>query len=67
MKIPKRLKQVAAQIVNNARKQRRLNAELNQLLEDMGVDLGNDSLLEPIASLEGDCTSQLLYEYLEDL
>ncbi len=67
MKIPIRLKQVAEQIVNNARRQRRLNAELNQLLENMGVDLGDDSILEPIASLEGDCTPQLLYEYLEGL
>lgn len=67
MKIPKRVKQIAEQITRNAEKQRRLNAELNNLLEKMGVDLGDDCLLEPIAALEGDCATDLLYAYLEEL
>lgn len=67
MKIPKRVKQTVEQIARNAEKQRRLNAELNNLLEEMGVDLGDCRLLEPIAALEGDCATNLLYAYLEEL
>lgn len=67
MKIPKRVKQIAEQITRNAEKQRRLNAELNNILEKMGVDLGDYRLLEPIAALEGDCATDLLYAYLEEL
>ena len=67
MKIPKRVKQVAEQITKNAEKQRKLNAELNKLLEKMGVDLGDRWLLEPIAALEGDCSTDLLFDYLEEL
>lgn len=67
MKIPKRVKQVAEQIAKNAEKQRKLNTELNKLLEEIGVDLGDCQLLEPIAALEGDCSTDLLYDYLEEL
>lgn len=67
MKIPKRLRQVAEQIARNAERQRRLNAELNNLLENMGVDLGNEDLTDPIAYLEGDCSPQPLFDYLEEL
>lgn len=65
MKIPKRVKQVAEQIARNAQKQRRLNSELNTLLEDMGVDI--DDALEVIGYLEGDCATDHLYNYLEEL
>lgn len=67
IKIPKKLKQIAEQITKNAEKQRKLNTELNKLLEEMGVDLGDRWLLEPIAALEGDCSTDLLYDYLEEL
>lgn len=67
MKIPKRVRQVANQIVKNAKKQRELNRELTSLLEDMGVDLGDRWIEEPLAFLEGDCDSQELFDYLEEL
>ena len=67
MRIPKRLRQVAEMIAKNAEKQRRLNCELNTLLENMGIDIGNEDLTDPISYLEGDCSAQPLFDYLEEI
>lgn len=54
-------------IAKNAEKQRELNLKLNTELEKMGVDLGDDRIIEVIAYLEGDCSADELIGYLEEL
>lgn len=70
MKIPKRLKQVAEQIAKTAEKQKRLNRELSEMLDNLGVDtsgLSGDGFFSAIGYLEGDCDPQPLFDYLEEL
>lgn len=65
MKITKKVINIANQIAKNAKRQRELNARLNGELIKMGVDLNDGRIVELIAYLEGDCSTQPLIDYLE--
>ena len=49
MKVSQKVKDIANCIAKNAEKQRKLNLKLNTELEKMGVDLGDDRIIEVIA------------------
>ena len=67
MKVSQKVKDIANCIAKNAEKQRELNLKLNTELEKMGVDLGDDRIIEVIAYLEGDCSADDIIWYLEEL
>lgn len=67
MKVPQKVIDIANRIAKNAKKQRELNSELNTELTKMGVDLDNEHITEVFAYLEGDCSSDELIGYLEEL
>ena len=48
MKVSQKVKDIANRIAKNAEKQKELNLKLNTELEKMGVDLGDDRIIEVI-------------------